>query len=140
MALKDIVDRLYVGLMGDRVNLASKIIFAASTYSLIYGINHKTLPSFLFGYLGGYLSVSCFAYTTAGSGTLRYYNRTSKHIKQFRRLDPGFAKTLIEGTENRKFTGYCQLQGMYLAAKKYGQLDVFYEAKKKYSKNIIPNF
>ncbi len=46
----------------------------------------------------------------------------------------------IKDTENRKFTGYCQLQGLYLAAKRYGQLDVFYAAKSAVSNNILPNF
>lgn len=133
MKLTEIVDQLYVGLMGDRVNLASKITLAASTYGLIkYKDPLLLIPTGL--------GLIAFGYTTEGLGTLKYYNRTSKHIKQFGKLDSEFAKTLIEGTGNRKFTGYCQIQGMYLAAKKYGQLGAFYEAKKKYSKNIIPNF
>ncbi len=133
MKLTEIVNQLYVSLMGDRVNLASKITLAAGIYGLIrYKDPLLLIPTGL--------GLIFFVYTTEGLGTLKYYNRTSKHIKQFGKLDSEFAKTLIEGTENRKFTGYCQIQGMYLAAKKYGQLDAFYEAKKKYSKNIIPNF
>jgi len=133
MALNDVINNLYVGLAGDRVDLfakigvASCISAAAITESGIWAI---PLP-FLVGLVG---------YTNFGLSTLKYYKRTSAHIKKFGRLDRRFAETLIKGTENRKFTGYCQLQGLYLAAKRYGQLEIFYAAKSAVSNNVLPNF
>ena len=133
MALNDVINNLYVGLAGDRVDLIAKIgaagcISAAAISNS--GLWVVPLPFFA-GLIG---------YTKLGLSTLKYYKRTSAHIKKFGRLDRRFAETLIKGTENRKFTGYCQLQGLYLAAKRYGQLDVFYAAKSAVSNNVLPNF
>lgn len=67
--------------------------------------------------------------------------RKEKHINRFGELRPRFLKRLIESkVERNPIIGYCQLQGDYLAAREYNQLEVFNEVKKKYSKNVIPNF
>jgi len=132
MKLNEIAEQLYVGLIGNRFNALSEIVIGTGFYglaaddSLVWGI-----PI----WLGGLL----FGYNLAGVSTVIYFNRTSGHIKRFEKLDERFAKAMIEGTENTGFAGYCQLQGMYMAAKKHGQLDAFYKAR-KWSNNIIPNF
>ncbi|MGV8086088.1 MAG: hypothetical protein ACP5N1_00520 [Candidatus Woesearchaeota archaeon] len=133
MKLTEILDQAYVGITGDRVNLISKIVIIGSVYELCEtGSRIWGIPAII--------SSALIGYTSYGLKTLKYYNRTSNHIKNFGTLDLTFAKTLIKGTENKKFTGYCQLQGLYLAAKKYDQLETFYEAKKTVSNNILPNF
>jgi len=132
MSLSQIVDNLYVGVAGDRVNLISKAGMIGSVYGIV-----TDDPLWLIPFWASFLM---WSYTTGGLSTLKYYRRTTKHIQKHDKLDLRFAKKLIKGTENRKFTGYCQLQGLYLASKKYGQLDVFNEAKKSVSNNILPNF
>jgi hypothetical protein len=133
MKLREIVDQLYVGVAGDRVNLISKIGIAGSLYGM--GVTESGLWILPFT-----ISTIFFNYTLFGLSTLHYYRRSTKHIQDHEKLDLRFAKTLIKGTENRKFTGYCQLQGLYLAAKKYDQLDIFKEAKSSVSNNVLPNF
>ena len=45
------------------------------------------------------------------------------------------------GNEGRKqCIGYCDLQGIFLAAREKGQLDEFYQAKMGATRNILPNF
>ncbi len=133
MTLTDFVNELYVGLAGNRVDLVGKIGFAGCICgAAITGFPEWILPLPLFA--------GIMAYSYFGMSTLKYYKRTATHIKKFGELDRRFAETLIKETENQKFTGYCQLQGMYLAATRYGQLDAFYKAKSAISNNVIPNF
>jgi hypothetical protein len=130
--LNDILDKIYVGLAGDRISLIAKIGCIAG----IYGVENDSWPCIFIEIASGAL----IGYTSFGLRTLEYYIRTSKHIQEHGKLDLRFGERLIKGTENRKFTGYCQIQGLYLAAKKYNQLEAFYELKNSISKNIIPNF
>ena len=140
MSLKDITDKAYHRLFGNRVT-----ILGASIAVLPYcvDIQNDTLlqtlimvSSPLITGLGGALLGS----TSFGADTYSHYIRAEKHIKKFGELKPKYVQKLIEGSTNRKFFGYCELQGVYLAAKKYGQLDVFNEVKKSHSNNILPNF
>jgi hypothetical protein len=136
MGLGELVDYALVATIGNRIT-AGATILSLNTFATYQ----------IFGSLVGLLALTplCVAFplfgvTLAGTSTLEYYHRSVKHIKRFERLDHRFATTLIKGGENDAIFGYCELQGMYLAARNYGQLDAFYKAKKEVSNNIIPNF
>ncbi len=141
----DKVDDIYVSLTGNRMTVLSH-------FAIAYGIGMMggawrgvgddpiCLLSCLSGaviYTGGLLaSIN----TCCGRTTPWYYKETEEHIKHFGKLDERFARNLIQGSENGSFVGYCQQQGLYLAARKHGQLGVFRQAQKKYSKIKIPFF
>tara|TARA_Y100000310_G_C20560822_1_gene752981 strand:- start:70 stop:480 length:411 start_codon:yes stop_codon:yes gene_type:complete len=136
MTLADKAESLYVALTGNRVTLASRLFTTAYVGSIPF------FPDILLAFMmpatiivyGGEIITCC------GLTTPKFYNRTRDHIKKFDKLDPRFVKEMIKETENREFVGYCQLQGMYLAARNYGQLDVFKDVKKEISNCRIPNF
>lgn len=93
------------------------------------------------------LSISAFtsgllgiALTLNGRTTKKYYKKTKKHIELRGELAPEFIEKVIKKSENSKVLGYCELQGIYLAARDTDNLDVFYQVKNKLSRNIIPNF
>ena len=78
--------------------------------------------------------------TANGKTTKRIYERTKEYIGSRGQLEPEFVEQVIKGSENAKYFGYCELQGVYLAARETGNLEVFNKVKRKYSKIIIPNF
>jgi hypothetical protein len=72
--------------------------------------------------------------------TRKIYETTKRHIRDFGTIDPDYFKVMM-GIDLDNWTyGYCQLQGMYLAAKEMGCLDQFHSLKKKYTTNVLPNF
>ena len=132
-----------VGLMGNRVTLASRILALGgiATFLALDIPREFRLEAFnVLAYTTLLPSVVLMASTNCGTTTLDHYRRTRKHMRgNGGKLDLRFAEALIEGSGNDRFFGYCQQQGLYLAAKRYGQLDVFNEAKKK-SNIVIPFF
>ncbi|MDD5192486.1 MAG: hypothetical protein PHH54_06405 [Candidatus Nanoarchaeia archaeon] len=131
--LKKIVEQAYVLLAGNRLTLMSELMIGSGLF--LSGDNHPTLKPLL-----GMIGFPVYFVTVCGLQTLSSYNRTIKHIKKFEKLDERFAKEQMGEYKNNLLMGYCQLQGMYLASKKYNQLDEFYKLKKKISEVIIPNF
>ena len=142
------VQDCYVGLVGNRLTMIgySLVGLIFSQDYIISEINSLNLDrpyelflrftlAFLTGCAGGFLGG-----TGLGISTYRNYKKSQKHIKEFGRLRKKYARVLIEGSENCCFIGYCQQQGLYLAAKQAGQLDIFNEAKRKYSRVAIPFF
>jgi len=73
-----------------------------------------------------------------GCSTIAIYRRSMAHISRYGRLDDRFAKAVINGSENEPLTGYCQQQGLYLAARDTGMLATFREAQKQHSNVSIP--
>jgi len=71
-----------------------------------------------------------------------FYNIIERHIQRRGNLSQRFVERLmtVKQVENGKFLGYCQKQGMYLAARNYGQLEVFNQAKENVSNCKIPHF
>ena len=138
--LPDKVDDVYVSLVGNRLNATFQFI-SVNTAVLAYSSYEigSTMGTVVFAY-GSFLSATCSAWTLCGRSTSKYYKRTEEHIKRFGELRPRFLEKLISKTENREIVGYCQLQGVYLAARKHGQLAVFYDVKRRCSNNVIPNF
>jgi hypothetical protein len=136
MELKDKVDSLYVATCGNRITAVGTLLYANMVYSFV---NHDDLwlniVSSCGGAIGGYL----VGITVAGISTWKHYKRTLKEAKKNKEIEPTFFEERIKKM-NKKYIGYCQTQGLYLGAKKTGNLETFYEAKKEFSNNIIPNF
>ncbi len=138
MSLAEKVESAYAALIGNRVTLAANLMAGGTVYTLLESNNPglRVLVSISIPAAG----VILFG-TQCGIGTSYFYQRTKKHIQKYGHLKPRVVELWItHKTENMPEVGYCQLQGIYLAAKKYNQLDTFYEAKKKVSKVKIPNF
>mgnify|MGYP001591529453 CR=1 FL=1 len=96
--------------------------------------------STLLGTINGVAILSLLA-TKCSAGTLHFYHRTEQHIEKYGLLKPRVVELwMATRTENMPELGYCQQQGIYLAARKHGQLYAFYEAKEKASKVKIPHF
>jgi len=68
--------------------------------------------------------------------------RLERALKAIEEKIPHYNVISLDGmfAANARFLGYCQIQGLYLAARKYRQLKTFNEVKKEASKNIFPNF
>ncbi|MBI5065747.1 hypothetical protein HZA97_05920 [Candidatus Woesearchaeota archaeon] len=138
--LPDKVDNVYVSILGNRFNVMFQYLSLSSAV-LFYTFAELNSPVLAtFSAYGSFLSAICSAWTCCGRSTPKYYKRTEEHIKKFGELRPRFLEKLISKTENKEFTGYCQLQGAYLAARKHGQLGVFYDVKRRCSNNVLPNF
>jgi hypothetical protein len=84
-------------------------------------------------------AMACIGPTGFWVDTIRVYNRTVKHIEKFGTLDKRFFTTMLGQDKWRLFTGYCQLQSMYLAAKDCGVLEK-YKSLRREVPNLIPNF
>ncbi|MBI2667010.1 hypothetical protein HYX13_05345 [Candidatus Woesearchaeota archaeon] len=133
----------YVALAGNRITLVGGLSFL-NLLTLVFSGKESS------SYSVTYSAVSCLAgvllspligATLCGSNTIKFYHKTKEHIKQFGALDERFAKKIIMvDNENTDFYGYCQQQGMYLAALHYGQVKSFREFQKKYSNVKIPFF
>ena len=70
---------------------------------------------------------------TAGFGreTVWAYHLTKKHLLQHGKIEESFARQLV-------YAPYCDRQGLYLAARNYGHLDMFKKVTK--AKINLPNF
>jgi len=131
MNLKEKVEDLYVALVGNKLTLAGNTIGFAGLYGAQTNLAAVTA---LIGF-----GVS--AVTSCGIATVEYYRRTEDLIKRRGRLDPRTVELWIEHTTlNGAVLGYCQQQGIYLAAKKYDQLETFTKVREKCSKVKIPHF
>lgn len=144
MSLAEDVRDAYVALIGNRITLASAIVFDLSISKFILNITEmekhssETTAGLLFTALFG---VAFLQSTKCGIGTAEFYNATNDHIRRKGTLQEHVVKKWIEkAVEKDSALGYCQLQGIYLAAKKHGMEELFFEYKKKYSVNRLPNF
>lgn len=153
MSLNELLNDARVAVVGNRVTLVSALLSALYSIgnAVAYAIPAwnepvaSALKSGEFLYLSasalpGILGIGGLSRTKFGLGTLEFYKKTKRHIKTFGSLSPRFAGRAIKKTENKILTGYCQLQGMYLAAKELGQEEAFKEAKREFSNCLIPNF
>ncbi|MEK6905736.1 MAG: hypothetical protein AABX24_05025 [Nanoarchaeota archaeon] len=139
MSLAEKVENLYVRLIGNKVTAAATLSILGSTYSSLDGENGFFLSTLL-GTINGVAILSLLA-TKCSAGTLHFYHRTEQHIEKYGLLKPRVVELwMATRTENMPELGYCQQQGIYLAARKHGQLNAFYEAKEKASKVKIPHF
>jgi len=132
MSLKEIVDDLYVALVGNRITaLGSALLFAGS--ASLFDYDWANIPAMGIGFILIYQ-------TRSGLDTVREYRRANQVIEENGKLRYGYVKSLCQEDEGDRFYGYCKLQGAYLAARRAGQLRNFELARAKYSSIVIPNF
>jgi|SRR3989344_4673884 len=151
MSLTEKVEDAYIQVVGNRVTAAATVATVSSAGPLGLFLEslfstEQTNPLLTVAYATGFVVTSLIATgylmeTKCGTKTQQYYRRTEKHIKKYNQLKPRVVELwMTRTTENQATYGYCQQQGIYLAAKKHGQLDAFYEAKRKVSRVKIPHF
>ena len=134
--LKDFGIRFF----GNRLTLAGALIFLDGlTYCFLDTINLEDSlypPMYLINLSFG---AQLLAGTMFGRSTYDYYKRTIEHIvKNDGKFDERYLKVVFK--KSGKVCGYCEEQGMYLAAREKCLVSKFREAQKKYSKNIIHKF
>jgi len=82
--------------------------------------------------------------TEVGEGTVKSYINTLEHILKNGEISGEFFIRESRLTKQKKIYvfGYCQLQGIYLAAKEMGpeHVERFFELKRRCTQNIVPNF
>ena len=119
---------------GNRLTLAG-YVFCLAGIIAPYSINEdSTFTAKLSRNLGFFLLLS----TSFGTQSLIHYKKAKKHIQENNGFDNRYLKTALD--TDIYCLNYCPEQGIYLAAKETGHLAAFEEARKKYSKNIIPHF
>lgn len=120
-----------VGAFSNRIDLAAKGFVVSGTYLTL-----ENGPLYLpLALAGAFLTYQC---RFVGLSAIGAYERTKKNIKRFNRFDDRVARVLF--SSSRLLHGYCEEQGIYLAARDLGFASDFRRLKKKYSKNKIPNF
>jgi len=77
---------------------------------------------------------------SCGRTTVDSYHRTLEHIDKKGMLSSNFFKAQMKLDYDSWVVGYCQVQGMYFAAKERGFLTDFKLLKEEETKNIVPNF
>src|SRR3989338_4124577 len=149
MSLTEKVEDAYIRVVGNRVTAAAVVSTLAIDYATYEAVSYFWDKNPLFavlsvagGIVGTLFSTSYIADTDCGTRTLRYFRRTEKRIqKRDGVLSPRVVELwMTRTTENQALYGYCQQQGIYLAAKKHRQLEAFYEVKRKASRVRIPHF
>jgi len=144
MAIKEKLLNLETVLIGNRGVVLGISLAFGGTFAMYNEVKHVTPNLFLLGsyFLTAFSGAVVGGYNNCGEGTVKIYQRTVEHLKEFRKIDKRFLLTCMEDDANKKYTGYCQLQGIYLACRDYAPecLPEFYELKKQYTKNIVPNF
>jgi len=149
MSLTEKVEDAYIRVVGNRVTAAAVVSTLAIDYATYEAVSYFWDKNPLFavlsvagGIVGTLFSASYVVDTKCGERTLHYFRRTEKRIKKKDRvLSPRVVELwMTRTTENQALYGYCQQQGIYLAAKKHRQLEAFYEVKRKASRVRIPHF
>ncbi len=126
---------LEVIILGNKVTLLGYSLIATGLETSICYANSPYMPWFILTVLsGGFLAAT----TKPIKETLDKYQETMRYIKRSGKLDEFFLKKVF--SKNHILCEYCHAQGVYLAARKEGFLNQFFNAKKKYSNNIIPHF
>jgi len=139
MSLNEIIEGTKIAFMGNRVTEAGALLATTTTYHAFSQLDSDSWQSAV-SWTVCWVGFGLMAITKLGQGTKRYYLRTLKEVEEKGEASVDFFKERIIRTDIGRFIGYCQLQGMYLGAKKTGQLDNFYQAKEEVSNCVIPNF
>lgn len=130
MKLKDIETIV----LGNRLTAASYALIAGA-YSRAIINNESDFISFSAWSLGIFFAVA----TLGGYATYHHYKKALKHVAVKGKLEFDFLKKEIRIHGRNKYLGYCELQGLYLAARDSGNEKMFRKLR-KYSRNIVPNF
>ncbi len=149
MTPKDKVLNLEAGLIGNRfAALGNSIMFGyygafANEFWKVSEYHDFSAINSTMGFLGlTFAGAAISGYNAGGWSTKKIYNKTKKHVKRFGKIDERFFRVCLGDDSRKKLTGYCQLQGMYLACRDYAPecLSEFYDLKTKHTKNMVPNF
>ena len=137
MNLAEKVENAYVRLIGNKITAAATLSLVGSAYVYLQGNDYLNgMATWL-----DLAALVALCSTKCGAGTLHFYRRTEQHIEKYGHLKPRVVELwMTNKTENRTEAGYCQQQGIYLAARKHNQLEAFNQAKEKVSKVTIPHF
>lgn len=134
------IDRLGYPVWANRVTAASYLAVpagAAIWFSGPLGSMRSFAGCLLFS-----AGLAALGVTKLGLGTRETYRRSKAHIERHGRLDERFARAVILGArdgENGCY-GYCQEQGLYLAARDSGELETFERARREHSTLFVPHF
>jgi len=125
--------------LGNRVSALTNAVLAGSVYLAFSDTQNELLPLLaMTGILGNVLVQPI---NQCGRKTVHHYRRTLEHIRRNGgRLGLRYVKKIIEKSENEPYIGYCQQQGLFLAAKKTGNVLVFRKLQKRYSNVVLPFF
>ena len=147
-------------MFGNRINALGKLVFTSSVVASYFLINnlsemrdqlgdfsHLVEPFLVFSpaFLAG-MGIYSQIITDCGKGTYEIYKRTKNHIQNFGGIDERFAKKIFEKKHDKisikdsSMRDYCELQGIYLAAKELNHANTFNELKKKYYNKSFPLF
>lgn len=132
-----------IGFVGNRINLFGEILLGSG--ALLKSLGERFSENDFFPNQIMILGAGIMLISSFGIGTKKIYERTKEHIISRGKLDERYMRNLIRGAQDEppvldRFLGYCQLQGAYLAARETGNVEDFDRYKRKYSKNILPNF
>jgi hypothetical protein len=141
-SLKERLDNLEVMVFGNRINAigASLILGFLAKNNRFLLPEYRSFTDFFYELASGVTGFALCTATRGGIGTYNVYKRVKKHIEKHGHPDPRFLrKAMALDIYPFPFTGYCQIQGTYLACRNAGFLEDFYKIRKE-SRNIIPNF
>lgn len=129
-------EKIWKGMSGNKISWGIYVTWLAMLSSGDIGITLYGLILLIFSLP----SASWFSIWT-----LSAYIRTLDHIEKHRGIDERFFKTFIRRDKDERYSWYCELQWMYLAAKALNQkhpwvLQQFFEMKAQFTQNKIPNF
>jgi hypothetical protein len=139
---REILDNLETRVFGNRVTVvgASLALGFVAKNNIFLGPETIDWSHFLYELSLGMAGTLLCARTRLGIGTYRTYRRVKEHIKKHGKPDPRFLrKAMALDIYPYPFTGYCQIQGTYLACRNTGFLEDFYKLREE-SKNLMPNF
>lgn len=134
------IDRWGYPIWANRIAAASYIAMPAGA-AVWLAAPHWSLESFG-GFTVGLAGLAGAVGTRFGRSTLRVYRRARRHIEREGRLDPRLSRRVIVGAQEpgNECIGYCEEQGLYLAARDSGQLEAFERARREYSTISVPHF
>ncbi|MEI7718291.1 MAG: hypothetical protein WCI72_00355 [archaeon] len=149
MTLKEKLLDLETRLIGNRFSILGESLllggYGAFANEVLNNISRDNYSGIIpaIGFCGlAFVGACLTGYTEFGRTTKKIYRRTKEHLGKFGKLDKDFFSTCLKTEADKRYTGYCQLQGMYLACRDYAPelLPEFYQLKKQNTKNILPNF
>lgn len=139
MILKETLGNLEVRLLGNRLfALGMPLLFGGFPASFMY-LSNNDYRNFFLSIAATIVGAGLVGINADGRFTFKSYQRTKGHIEQFGEIKPEFFREYIKDT-NGRICGYCDVQGIYLAARELNKLESFYKNRREQSKCIIPNF
>jgi hypothetical protein len=138
MKIKEMIKDVYAATVGNRVMAIGTALMATGFGGMLTVYDETNLM--FWGAAGIFLAGAPFVgISQFGIKTAQFYNWTKESIKECGHLDERFVKAVLGSEKIKPFIGYCQIQGVYLAAREKGQLEAFRQVRRTIE-NKIPNF